>query len=382
MQNSRQNINSKKFLGVRKNKKSFWNNKISFWNRRLNYKSIRKKLIFVALWIAAWILFGFNTSNGDYANYENAYNNFAIGINDNYFEKGFALIIQLFVWLKFSYPAFLIVISAITLFIFTKSLNYLTNNRALTFLCFIIYPFAFDIVQYRNFLAFSIVLYGLHFLLKEKVAKEDIICYILAVLIASSIHSSMLIYMAFLFVLIGKIKQVAILFLTLFICVFIVIVKGLIPYNILTALGLDKFIRYDIDGSYSTFIQYFCVYAFWMALSLFKYYKVDRTKKLLTVNEQTTVATKTLKLLFICIFFLPFILMNGTSARFIRNTYVIFYSFLLTRNGKKTNKKNLWYFIIFVALLLTILFIFYEQLMSGLYYEIVLKPIFKYNLLW
>lgn len=392
--------------------------------KRAQRKSKEKvTFLFFLLLLIAWIFLGFNTNNADYGNYENAYNSFANGASNNYFEIGFYLLMRLCIILRLSYQGFLLFISAITLFIFSRSIKYLTNNRLLAFAFYFVYPFAFDIVQYRNFLGFAFVLYGIHYLLKPDKTIKNIILYLFFVLLGSSIHTSMLIYAIF---IIAKIKSPRLVFglsFIGFISLIFLITNQTILVSILSKIGLEKYCRYEIAGTLSTFIQYFLVYLALMIIVLFKFYYVDKIPSYEKINKKNSTESMILKILFLCICLLPFIIMNGTSARFIRNALIIFYSFIANssyfvkiktitfsryslsikqvvsvssgslisavnkekytaflKNRIKFRKQ--WYNLFRLATFAIIAFVFYEQLMSGLYYDIVLIPILTCNLLW
>ena len=326
-------------------------------------------IIFAVLFVFAWITFGFNYSNADYQNYEFAYNEIKASRPDGYFEIGFHFIIKLAVSLGISYQGFLIIISAVCLLIFVNALKYLTKNVGLAFAFYLVYPFVFDIVQYRNFLAFSLVLYGLHYLLNNQSQNvKNVIKYFVFVILGALFHSSVVIYALFFLVVIKRTKILALVTALLFALFVFLIINQTILMTVLSILHLDRFARYTVDYAYSTFIQYCAVYFFFLALALFKFKKDMQSPKI--------------KLLILSSLFLPFIIMNGTSARFIRNVFILFYAFLLDNKGKSLLDMGLSQFITVCAVFAAVLFVFYSQLSSGLYYEIVLKHVFQNNLLF
>lgn len=365
----------------------------------ISLKKQANLLLVIPLLIFAWIIFGFNTSNIDYSNYEAAYNNFYKGIDDGYLEFGFVLIIKVFVLLRFSYQSFLIALSLITLIIFINAIKYFTNNQALAFCFYLIYPFAFDVVQYRNFLAFAIVLYALHFLIKKNVRKRDICAYVALLLVASGIHLSMVIYASFLLVLIKRVKVLTIISAITFAMILVFVAIKPLQKFVLDLLGLDRFMGYDDAISFSTFVQYLLIYVFWLALAVFKYYYIDDIPRHSRRLKRNLKETSQLKLLIICALLLPFIIMNGTSARFIRNVFILFYCYFVNRSNYKLLPKQseaktatiyrytlkndkLLHYAVLTVILASVLFVFSEQLCSGLYYSGVLEPILKNNLLW
>ena len=169
--------------------------------KKINLKNIK----FVIFFAITWILFAFNTDNADYQNYANAFKNVGYGLENNYFETGFLFLTRLAILVGLNYPAFLAMIATISLLLVASSVFYLTNNRSFVWLLYTIYPFVFDVVQYRNFLAFSIVFFALRFLVDEN--KKSLLKFVLLVIIATTIHSSSIIYFAFLLVKVKSNKK-------------------------------------------------------------------------------------------------------------------------------------------------------------------------------
>ncbi len=326
-------------------------------------------IVFILLFVFSWILFGLNYSNADYENYEAAYNDIKYGRENDYFEIGFFALIKLSAALGLSYQVFLVIISAVCLFIFTKALSYLTNNLALSFACYLIYPFVFDVVQYRNFLAFAFVLFGLHYLLdNNSKTVKNVLKYFLFVVLGSLFHLSVIIYSLFFLVIIKRTRILAVVTAVLFAIIVFLIINQEILVNLLLLLHLDRFARYTFDYVYSTFFQYCAVYLFFLFLAVLKFKNNMQSAKF--------------KFLIISSLFLPFIIMNGTSARFIRNVFIIFYAFLLDYKCKKLSEISMQQIFVAVALIASITFVFYNQLCSGLYYDIVLKPVLQCNWLF
>ena len=326
-----------------------------------------RHLIFVGLFVFAWVLFGFNYSNADYSNYEFAYNEIKEARPNGYFEIGFYLLIRLAAVLGINYQGFLIIISAVCLLIFVNALKHLTANVNLAFAFYLVYPFVFDIVQYRNFLAFSFVLYGLHYLLnKNSKSIKNVLKYFAFVILGALFHSSVVVYALLFLVVIKRTKILTLITCILFATLVFLIINQDILFALLNLLHLERFARYTVDYAYSTFIQYCAVYCFFLIFALYKFRNDRQSPKL--------------KLLILSAVFLPFIIINGTGARFIRNIFVLFYAFLLDNKGKRIIDFGISQVITMFAVLAAILFVFYSQLGSGLYYEIVLKPVFKYNL--
>lgn len=153
----------------------------------------RSTLLSLLLVITLWILFGFNTGNADYATYERMFNG-SLKPPD----MGFEFLLGFFNLIGFTYQQFLIIISLICYAIIFISIKRYTENLSYVMALYFIYPFMFDVVQIRNFIAFTILLYGLQYLFTNN--RIDIFKYIFFVLAASSIHFGFLFYLVLILV--------------------------------------------------------------------------------------------------------------------------------------------------------------------------------------
>lgn len=326
------------------------------------------KLCFILLLVFAWIMFALNYSNADFANYENAYNAIGEGKEDSYFEVGFFILIKIFTFFNLPYQVFLAFVALLCLTLFTMVIRRLTSRYSLAFLLYIIYPFAFDIVQYRNMLSFSFVLLGICCLISNKSsAKIRALKYLVFVLIGSLFHSSAIIYSLFVLVTVKKEKIFYALLIMLLVLVMLFSLKVELFVPILKAVKLDRYARYEYDRNISTFLQYFAFYVFLLILAAWKFDKKRNSVKF--------------RLLLVSSAFVPFIIMNGTSARLIRNVLILFYCFLFDKLKKEETLNDMKQGTIVVFTFAAVMFVFYSQLASGLYYDLVLRPVFEYNYL-
>jgi len=158
----------------------------------LGFIKQKSKFVMISLFLLLWILFGFNTSNADYMIYNLIYD----GHYPNH-EFGFMLLVNLFSNLGFTYQQFLISISLICYLILFRIINKYTIGTNYVIALYFIFPFMLDVVQIRNFIAMTIILLGIQYLLSDK--KRATIKYIVAVLAASSIHYTSLFYLILVF---------------------------------------------------------------------------------------------------------------------------------------------------------------------------------------
>ena len=203
-------------------------------------KSIGKLSLLIVLFIAMWILFWGNLSNADYLTYLKEYNyimqtgNFPIGR-----EIGWCLLMKISSNFGLKYYQFLMVVSFIGLSLIMITVRKYTDKPQFALILYFIYPYLLDIIQVRQFLAMSIIVFCLRYLEKNTITEN--IKYIIGVLIACSIHYLSLIFLPLFIIKNLKTKQ-------LYIIVFVAIAVSFYFVN-------DTFIQKAIL-SYIPFIQY------------------------------------------------------------------------------------------------------------------------------
>ena len=179
-------------------------------------KTIINKLISLLIAFVGWIFIGFSGYNNDFPTYERMYQTVnTLGIN-NYTNLDFGqrLLYRLGGALGLNYSQFLIYYTLVAVIFLWMGLNYLTSNVGITLILYYIFPFMYDVTQVRNFFAMALFIYACHFLFKNE-DKKGLIQYIFVMFIASSVHSSFILYFIFLFIKIKSIKKLFIVSLSL-----------------------------------------------------------------------------------------------------------------------------------------------------------------------
>ena len=144
----------------------------------------------------AWILFGFNTFNLDYANYQARFE----GSSGMISEPLFLLMFRIFRRLGFRYQAFLVLYAAICLILISVVIIKYSPYPAAVLFMYILFPFCYDTVQMRFFLASSIFLLASCLLIEYKLRPNLLyVCgFIALVCIAAGFHYSAVFFLAFL----------------------------------------------------------------------------------------------------------------------------------------------------------------------------------------
>lgn len=331
---------------------------------------IRKGDILLPLFIfIVFVLFPFNTGNADYKNYEMEYYNIAQGKGSGYFEPVFFSLAYICGQMKFSYSLFFGLVATASIILTVKGLRYFTNQRVLTYAIYIIYPFLYDVVQYRNTLAYAICIWGLHYIMylkpgeNKKLFYQSVWKYVVCVLIAMGIHASAIVYMVLLLIpVVQSTKRTIFISLIAFVGVTVIAASFARITSLLNALNLTRYVRYGETNNYSTFYQYMLLGVFQLGLGTIRYRK--------NLNDPRY------RFLLLVTTFIPFIIMSGSAARMIRNMYILIYAIILWRPVKTE-----WYveWLIVGGLAAAAVFVFYSQLSSGFYYDAVTEPVLTEN---
>lgn len=167
-------------------------------NYSINIKDFFYKAYFLFFFSFLWILFGWNYDNADYHNYESIYE--AIELNGSYpaVEPGFEALSKFFIYLDFNYDIFLIFYSLIGLFLIGSTIHKFTPNYNVVWFLYFIFPFMLDVVQIRNFMSMSIVVFSFRYLINDN--KLNIFKFLICIIVASLFHTSSLFYILFLLV--------------------------------------------------------------------------------------------------------------------------------------------------------------------------------------
>ena len=144
------------------------------------------------LLVFCMMMIGFGAQDPfDYYTYYKVYT-----LGADVFEPGYNLISKIACDVGLSFFAFRNILIAISIIMLFVSLNLMHMNCNIAIALYGIVSMTLDFIQIRNFLAFSIVLFSLHWLFEN--TKKGKIKYLIGVLVASSIHSISLVYLLFL----------------------------------------------------------------------------------------------------------------------------------------------------------------------------------------
>ena len=310
---------------------------------------INKKshFLFIITFLFAWILIAGNYQNADYGQYVQRYG----WGKDILVDFGFSFLCQFFLNFGFEYQGFKAVVSFICLLMIFRSINKLSPYSSFGAALFLLFPFVIDVTQFRNFIAYSIVFYAIPFLFHE--GRNNVIKYVIIVLLASSIHATSLFYLLFVF---SKIKLNKYHVITCVIFAFVVkeTLKAYLTIKYETG-KLDDMPQSSLAGAlFNVFIICMTVLMIWYACKRNRMHRsICYVKDLKYRFEYDKTWLMCNMLLFMLI---PFVMDSGNYERIYRNIAVLNMLFVYGANLKKQQKTLIIfayysYFVIFTYII-------------------------------
>ncbi len=150
---------------------------------------------FTSLFIITWLLFAFNTWNGDRVGYENNYD--IRELQDWGYEILYGYLNIEFRNAGFTYQIFQGFIATVILLLYFQYFKTYSGNKSLACLMYLIGSFGLDYVLIRNTFAFAIFLIGIHFLFQGTLKGRFV--FVIFVCISTLIHKSMAVFLIFVF---------------------------------------------------------------------------------------------------------------------------------------------------------------------------------------
>ena len=318
------------------------------------FESVSKKkvknVLPMVMFIVLIILMGANTKNPDTKIYEEYIFN-----NNEFFSKdfGFGILVSIFKTLNLNYYALKMFVSIIGFILINHTLKKYVHDYKPFFLLYIIYPYFFDVVQVRNFLAMSIFIYAIPYLLED--TKKGNIKYFLCILLAATMQKTALVYLPIVFIKNIDRKKYrkgilgGIIIISIFISIYKPLLNSFINFLLLNVSehldGVES--KLSIQVNYGWIVQW--------AIQFVNYYFVKKgTKYINEVNDESINGIKQMKkysklilnINYYMFVFLPLYILTPTFARIMRNILIlnyIVYAFiikLITADGSSKSRKK------------------------------------------
>lgn len=194
------------------------------------------RLFSVFLIAILWLLVWGATDNADYRNYEIKYemiseSDYVIEFNV-FSEFGFASLMRIASLMSLNYSGFLFIVSFLALLLIDSTVVRYCKNTNYVYLLYFLFPFFLNAVQIRNFLAMSLLVFSIRYIVDDYRLKK--IRFLVLILFASLIHISFVAYIPLVLVTMKKRKTLIGLIVVISVSLSSVLV---ISGNSLTQLG-------------------------------------------------------------------------------------------------------------------------------------------------
>jgi hypothetical protein len=247
----------------------------------------------------------------DYSNYELIYNFYTekIGTQSSWVvEPIFLFLCKVSKFCGFSFPVFRGMYITVAVIVLLKGMSRYSKNNIIPLILYIVFPFALDIVQFRFFLAYAIVIYSITYLEKGDYRK-----YIAAVLIASTQQITSIFYLILLIVKLKKENFLKFIFIYTIVefIIFSILSRGYLG-------GMIPLFSHYLEYSSSLYTINLCVLYLFMTSAIVSYdYFFIKNKDNIDVFLE--------KILYALFLFVPFILLNENFTRLYRGMVVLIY---------------------------------------------------------
>lgn len=317
------------------------------------------RIIIILTVIFIVLLFSGSYNNPDYLVYLNEYSN---DYKNNLFfsnkEYGFYYITRFFYLLGFSYNQFLVVLTIVCFALITTTVRtFIKNNSSLFFVLYIIYPFFLDIVQIRNFIVMSILIYASHFLLNNDLKGKA--KFLLCIIIASSFQLIAILYLPLLFATQIKNRKVQKILFAIFLS-FLILVSfnnSFIDYISNFIIKYSNIEKMEFIFSKRVNFGFLIPFLLQIFISIF----LTISKKIIdngTNFEDNSLEIQYFNLIYavniISYLYIPFYMISSNFIRILRNLIPLYYIALIIgyENTKLGTLKRSTYFIFLVILAL------------------------------
>ena len=353
----------------------------------IRFRTVKERFFIFLITAFMLILACFSYDMADYNAYALGYERIGNGYTGGYLmELGYILCEKIGNYAGMSFSVFRFFFLGIAILLLTASIYQYAKNRAVCImLLYIIYPFLFDIVQMRHFMASTIAIFALRFLREKTYA--NMIKYVLFILLASMMHLSALLYMIMLIVYLNIDLKKYLHYILMTIAGEIIVLTsishgllGKLYQFVISKISLIRTTKtYWIGDINASVYKHYIALFFILILLIFIIYKNNKIVTLLSLNDQTDLEWL-LKISLASLCFIPLIQVSDHFLRLFRSMIIIinltFFRFSRMHKFKTLNRfiYNLspYIFVIMYAFM-------FLSIRSESYYNNVTMPILNNN---
>lgn len=316
----------------------------------LSFTRFRCKALDVLVYVFSLLIYSFrNLEEADTVVYNLVYTSVSNGggyeVASKYgIDFGFYLIMKVIGSLGIPFFVFRMIGFIVASILIYSTIKLITNNNALVFCLYLFFPFGYDSDQIRQFLAYSIVIFAIRYLIKED---KHPIKYIICVALATSFHSSTIAFLLFLLVLVKKRNYMKYLIRVVGVISVLFAIGG---GNIIGLLGRfinnEKILRYSLaNTSYrmNIYLQFFEIGMVIVFLMIDNYILSKRN------DEISSEINMILHLSFV---FLPLVLYSLAFERMIRPFIILTYAVTVSEFESSSSRNKYIYLFSIIGLII------------------------------
>ncbi|MFL2028499.1 EpsG family protein [Loigolactobacillus zhaoyuanensis] len=275
----------------------------------------RKHRWFEWLFLACMIvLMGANTNNADFFTYQWLYN-----AHIPYGEPGYRVLTRIGALLGFNYQQFRLVLVAIFLIILYRGIQRLTPHTAGFMALYFFYPFFLDVIQLRNFMMMTLLVYASHFLLEK--TYRNLALFTLFVLLGASFQVLGVLYLLVIPLYyfdehnLWKISLLSVVFLLSVVVMVPQLAQGLL--QLLGHLHLSHLSLYFVQKVRLGYLPFWLFSMFDLAFTYFSYRYL--TERQLLTPRQRQIIWLTFTFVVVGVLTMPMYTYDFSFARALRN---------------------------------------------------------------
>lgn len=355
----------------------------------------KSKLFSVYIFIFFVIIFGLNNHhlgysdyfNMDFENYYTAYLSSASQISPRNMEIGFKLMMYISNLLGLSLNSFRFIIGLFGFSLIFNTVKKYSSYPNYVLSLYLIYPFINDVIQIRNFIAASIVIFSIRYLIEDR--KGNLLKYASLVFVASLFHVSSLFYLLLIFVKYFRTRHFLNLILTILPTLIILAYTSFYPFLVSRITSNQKVLMYlsrrttwGLIIVYGTIFMMFCVHYILNREAKKSLIKENELKPGINEGfsmEKITFYDILLRInTLILLLSLPLLIYDFNYIRLYRNilplNYIVYVDAIMFR--RIPNMSHKYFILVFISL--SVLFVMFY----GLNASEQIFPIFNDNMLW
>lgn len=274
---------------------------------------ILKSFIGFAFLLLLLVIFSFSTGYTDQENYENLFN-IIRSSGEGYFgsQPGLVYLYRFCIYLGLDFESSLIIIFCFGFLFIQSVVSRFSVNSLFVYALYVIYPFFLDVVQVKQFVCMSLVVFALQFTFK----RNGFLKYCFFVIVAASFHYVAIFFLPFIFLSRFSVNKL-ILICGVFVFLFSFLVQtGLYEFLIFSETIYFRVKHYlENAPGYGFVIQIFIQMLILFAILFFRY------KLVVAGKDNDFIRAVAYANIYLVILF-PFYMINGNFERVFRVMYI------------------------------------------------------------